>query len=142
MGVLRGTVEEKELSGTVISSARSSLLKMKLLAAVVVVVMAGYVSGMDVGKGGVYDSPMAQDYYVRRFGFMFGGGRSGMYGLQALQQVEDPMHLHEAARHHPTHHHSHHHHQAQEKAMVELSPVVMKSKDRQPKQFPRFMAVP
>ena len=30
----------------------------------------------------------------------------------------------------------------QEKAMVELSPIVMKSKDRQPKQFPRFMAVP
>merc|ERR1711936_1458231 len=87
MGVLRGTVEEKELSGTVISSARSSLLKMKLLAlvVVVVVVMAGLVSGMDVGKGGVYDSPMAQDYYVKRFGFMFGGGRSGMYGLKALQ---------------------------------------------------------
>ena len=40
---------------------------------------------MDVGKGGVYDSPMAQDYYVKRFGFMFGGGRSGMYGLKALQ---------------------------------------------------------
>merc|ERR1712018_487480 len=86
MGVLRGTVEEKELSGTVVSSARSSLLKMKLLASVVVVVvMAGFVSGMDVGKGGVYDSPMAQDYYVKRFGFMFGGGRSGMYGLKALQ---------------------------------------------------------
>ena len=84
--VLRGTVEEKELSGTVVSSARSSLLKMKLLASmVVVVVMAGCVSGMDVGKGGVYDSPMAQDYYVKRFGFMFGGGRSGMYGLKALQ---------------------------------------------------------
>merc|ERR1712190_1667 len=85
MGVLRGTVEEKELSGTVISSARRSLLKMKLLASVVAVVMAGCVSGMDVGKGGVYDSPMAQDYYVKRFGFMFGGGRSGMYGLKALQ---------------------------------------------------------
>merc|ERR1712223_654793 len=86
MGVLRGTVEEKELSGTVVSSARSSLLKMKLLASVVVVmVVAGCVSGMDVGKGGVYDSPMAQDYYVKRFGFMFGGGRSGMYGLKALQ---------------------------------------------------------
>merc|ERR1711884_337037 len=85
MGVLRGTVDEKELSGTVVSSARSSLLKMKLLASVVVVVMAGCVSGMDVGKGGVYDSPMAQDYYVKRFGFMFGGGRSGMYGLKALQ---------------------------------------------------------
>merc|ERR1711978_155444 len=78
--------EEKELSGTVISSARSSLLKLKLLASVVVaVVMVGLVSGMDVGKGGVYDSPMAQDYYVKRFGFMFGGGRSGMYGLKALQ---------------------------------------------------------
>merc|ERR1712117_208292 len=86
MGVLRGTVEEKELSGTVVSSARSSLLKMKLLASVVVaVVTAGLVSGMDVGKGGVYDSPMAQDYYVKRFGLMFGGGRSGMYGLKALQ---------------------------------------------------------
>merc|ERR1712038_1080576 len=85
--VLRGTVEEKELSGTVISSARSSLLKMKLLASVVAVggVVGGLVSGMDVGKGGVYDSPMAQDYYVKRFGFMFGGGRSGMYGLKALQ---------------------------------------------------------
>merc|ERR1719239_549351 len=47
--------------------------------------LAGLVSGMDVGKGGVYDSPMAQDYYVKRFGFMFGGGRSGMYGLKALQ---------------------------------------------------------
>merc|ERR1712083_180109 len=108
----------------------------------VLLVIVGCSLGMELGRSGVYDSPMAQDYYVRRFGFMFGGGRSGMYGLQALQQVEDPMHLHEAARHHPTHHHSHHHHQAQEKAMVELSPVVMKSKDRQPKQFPRFMAVP
>merc|ERR1739842_154748 len=76
------------------SSARSSLLlKMKLL--LLVVVLAGLVSGMDVGKGGVYDSPMAQDYYVKRFGFMFGGGRSGMYGqdhllLQHLQQVQEP----------------------------------------------------
>merc|ERR1711971_819383 len=89
MGVLRGTAQGKELSGTVIffSSARSSLLKnMKLLLLLLVVVtLAGLVSGMDVGKGGVYDSPMAQDYYVKRFGFMFGGGRSGMYGLKALQ---------------------------------------------------------
>merc|ERR1711882_20495 len=67
-----------------LSSARSSLLNMKVVL-VVVVVMMGLVSGMDVGKGGVYDSPMAQDYYVKRFGFMFGGGRSGMYGLKALQ---------------------------------------------------------
>ena len=28
---------------------------------------------------------MAQDFYVRRFGFLFGGGRSGMFGLKALQ---------------------------------------------------------
>merc|ERR1712203_269529 len=84
--VLRGTVEEKELSGTVVSSsARSSLLKNMKLLVVVVVTLAGLVSGMDVGKGGVYDSPMAQDYYVKRFGFMFVGGRSGMYGLKALQ---------------------------------------------------------
>merc|ERR1711936_309417 len=67
------------------SSARSSLLKNMKLLTVVVVTLAGLVSGMDVGKGGVYDSPMAQDYYVKRFGFMFGGGRSGMYGLKALQ---------------------------------------------------------
>ena len=67
------------------SSARSSLLNIMKLLAVMVVVTAGLVSGMDVGKGGVYDSPMAQDYYVKRFGFMFGGGRSGMYGLKALQ---------------------------------------------------------
>merc|ERR1712117_285569 len=86
MGVAGGCFHWNQLSGTVISSARSSLLKMKLLASVVVaVVMAGLVSGMDVGKGGGYDSPMAQDYYVKRFGFMFGGGRSGMYGLKALQ---------------------------------------------------------
>merc|ERR1712241_1022911 len=86
MGVAGGCFYWNQLSGTVVSSARSSLLKMKLLASVVaVVVMVGLVSGMDVGKGGVYDSPMAQDYYVKRFGFMFGGGRSGMYGLKALQ---------------------------------------------------------
>ena len=47
--------------------------------------LLGLVGAMEIGKGGVYDSPMAQDYYVKRFGFMFGGGRSGMYGLKALQ---------------------------------------------------------
>merc|ERR1711989_214394 len=118
MGVLRGTAQGKELSGTVfLSSARSSLLNMRLLA-VMVVVTAGLVSGMDGGKGGVYDSPMAQDYYVRRFGFMFGGGRSGMYGLEALQQVEDPMHLHSRHSSSPFHHQHHqlhqHHHQAKQ----------------------------
>merc|ERR1712231_31230 len=69
----------------------------------------GLALAMDLGRSGVYDSPMAQDYYVRRFGFMFGGGQSGMYGIEALQQVEDPMHLH--TRHSspsPSHHHQHH----------------------------------
>jgi len=109
----------------------------------VLLLVVGSSLGMELGRSGVYDSPMAQDYYVRRFGFMFGGGRSGMYGLEALQQVEDPMHLHSRHSSPSHHHHQHHHHQAkQEKAMVELSPIVMKSKDRQPKQFPRFMAVP
>jgi hypothetical protein len=35
--------------------------------------------------GGVYDSPAATDFYVRQFGFMFGGGRSGVLGLKAMQ---------------------------------------------------------
>ena len=44
-----------------------------------------YVHGMDYGGTGVWDSPMATDYWVKRFGFMWGGGSSGMYGLKALQ---------------------------------------------------------
>merc|ERR1712179_291503 len=80
-----GSGEGAQWHGFFFSSARSSLLKILKLLAVMVVGTAGLVSGMDVGKGGVYDSPMAQDYYVKRFGFMFGGGRSGMYGLKALQ---------------------------------------------------------
>ena len=36
-------------------------------------------------SGGVYDSPAATDFYVRQFGFMFGGGRSGVLGLKAMQ---------------------------------------------------------
>ena len=42
-------------------------------------------NAMDYGRSGVYDSPMANDYYVKRFGFLFGGGRSGRNGLDALQ---------------------------------------------------------
>ena len=47
--------------------------------------LLGGALSLDVGRAGVYDSPMATDYYVQRFGFMFGGGRSGMHGLEALQ---------------------------------------------------------
>jgi len=46
-------------------------------------------SAMDYGRSGVYDSPMATDYYVKRFGFLFGGGRSGKNGLAALQKTAD-----------------------------------------------------
>ena len=131
---------------------------MKLLT-VMVLVTAGLVSGMDVGKGGVYDSPMAQDYYVKRFGFMFGGGRSGMYGLKALQadglvaqrqevkpavQMRNsvdtyykavmPSKVKATRRKLVT--------QAlqKEKVMVELAPKMMG--ESKPKMFHRFMAVP
>ena len=41
--------------------------------------------GMEIGAGGGWDSPMATDYWVKRFGFMWGGGSSGMSGLKAVQ---------------------------------------------------------
>merc|ERR1712183_682781 len=128
----------QSVSGSLLARTRLSGMRQCL----VLLLVVGSSLGMELGRSGVYDSPMAQDYYVRRFGFMFGGGRSGMYGLQALQQVEDPMHAFHS-RHHQVHHHHHHRQAKQEKAMVELSPIVMKkSTERQPKQFPRFMAVP
>ena len=43
------------------------------------------VMSMEIGKGGVYDSPLATDRYVRQFGFLFGGGRSGVKGIEAFQ---------------------------------------------------------
>merc|ERR1712168_1291128 len=57
-----------------------------LLVSQVVVVMA-----MELGKSGVYDTPLATDQLVREFGFLFGGGRSGVQGIQALQDHNDPM---------------------------------------------------
>merc|ERR1712212_945026 len=163
MGVLRGTAQWKELSGTFFfSSARSSsLLNMKLLA-VMVVVTAGLVSGMDVGKGGVYDSPMAQDYYVKRFGFLFGGGRRGMHGIEALQadglvaeggKVETKAPAEEMRNSVDTYYKAvlpskvktHSRKLAtqalqKEKVMVELAPRMMG--ESKPKMFHRFMAVP
>ena len=44
-------------------------------------------TAMDSGEAGVYDSPMALDLYAKRFGFMFGGGRSGIEGLKAMQVI-------------------------------------------------------
>ena len=45
--------------------------------------------GMEIGSGGVWDSPMATDYWVKRFGFMWGGGSSGMSGLKAMQVKQE-----------------------------------------------------
>merc|ERR1712002_1355054 len=87
MGQSIGTVwRVRRLSGKRLLGATSqliSLCKMKSLLLVLVTVAGGL--GMDLGEGGVYDSPMAQDYYVKRFGFMFGGGRSGIGGIKALR---------------------------------------------------------
>ena len=44
--------------------------------------------GMEIGAGGVWDSPLATDYWVKRFGFMWGGGSSGMSGLKAMQVTQ------------------------------------------------------
>ena len=127
-----------------------------------VVVMAGCVSGMDVGKGGVYDSPMAQDYYVKRFGFLFGGGRSGMHGIEALQadglvekegKVEAKAPAEEMRNSVDTYYKAVMPSKVKatrrklvtqalqkEKVMVELAPKMMG--ESKPKMFHRFMAVP
>merc|ERR1711864_38024 len=59
---------------------------LKMQEVMLVLVAAALGKSLDLGSSGVYDSPMAQDYYVKRFGFLFGGGRSGMSGLKALQE--------------------------------------------------------
>merc|ERR1711862_874038 len=97
------------------------------------------VPGMELGKSGVYDTPLATDQLVKEFGFLFGGGRSGVQGIQALQDHIDPM------PHSPPplvdrvdnifH--------VKEKGVVELSPIMLESSNtRKPKMFSRFMAVP
>ena len=40
---------------------------------------------MDYGRSGVWDSPLATDYWVKRFGFMWGGGNSGLHGIEAFK---------------------------------------------------------
>merc|ERR1719167_1988889 len=126
-----------------------------------------FVYGMDYGQAGVYDSPMATDYYVKRFGFLFGGGRSGNSGLQAMQKAADlgyknslpttvynPSGLYglKAMRNSvydfpqpsvpsakPLTRLSFL--RVKEKKMVELSPIKLEL-NRNPKTFSRFMAVP
>merc|ERR1711874_303872 len=132
------------------TSARSSelfegkesraFLRMRSFAAVALLLVL--VGAMEIGKGGVYDSPMAQDYYVKRFGFLFGGGKVetkapaeemrnsvDTYYKAVLPSKAKP-HLRKLAT------------QAlqKEKAMVELAPKMIG--ESKPKMFHRFMAVP
>merc|ERR1719234_492182 len=118
---------------------------------------------MEIGKGGVYDSPMSQDYYVKRFGFMFGGGRSGMHGIEALQadglvsevngKVEVKAPAEEMRNSVDTYYKAvlpkstrvkarklRTQALQKEKVMVELAPKMMG--ESKPKMFHRFMAVP
>eukprot|EP00092_Neocalanus_flemingeri_P106038 GFUD01135998.1.p1 GENE.GFUD01135998.1~~GFUD01135998.1.p1 ORF type:complete len:145 (+),score=47.67 GFUD01135998.1:164-598(+) len=132
--------------------------------------MASLVMSMDYGGSGVYDSPMATDYYVKRFGFMFGGGRSGMYGIQAFKAMSEPSFrprslttpynpsglyglkaMHKSVPDYPQpslsivptlpNHYADK--LMQERKMVKLSPLMVDMKqDRKPKMFIRFMAAP
>merc|ERR1719234_22831 len=120
---------------------------------------------MEIGKGGVYDSPMSQDYYVKRFGFMFGGGRSGMHGIEALQadglvsegngKVDTKAPAEEMRNSVDTYYKAvlpsttrvkvqrrklRTQALQKEKVMVELAPKMMG--EAKPKMFHRFMAVP
>jgi len=107
---------------------------MGVLVTQVLVVMA-----MELGKSGVYDSPLATDELVREFGFLFGGGRSGVKGIQALQDHNDPMPHSPPPLVNRVDNLLH----VKEKGVVELSPIMLKnSNTRKPKMFSRFLAVP
>merc|ERR1712073_273925 len=58
--------------------------------AVVLCAVVAAVAGMDYGGTGVWDSPMATDYWVKRFGFMWGGGNSGLHGIEAFKSASYP----------------------------------------------------
>ena len=60
---------------------------MVLSAVMAVTMMVTGVSALNKGRAGVWDSPSATDHFVQRYGFLFGGGRSGVHGLRALQSL-------------------------------------------------------
>merc|ERR1712098_9494 len=39
---------------------------------------------LDLGRSGVWDSPLATDQFVKQFGWTFGGGRRGVAGVQVM----------------------------------------------------------
>jgi len=116
---------------------------------------------MDFGGGGVWDSPMATDHYVRQFGWMFGGGRSGMAGMKALTSnriSKDDMKMSNPYEYDydknnrinlfpsPSLVVAAPHFQVrpviQSRRMVKLAPLVMKGSDKKNLKFQPFMAVP
>lgn len=127
--------------------------------------MSHLVSSMDYGGGGVYDSPMAADYYVQRFGFMFGGGWSGVPWMMAIKVISEPssspilprtmynpsglysaegaegMEESVAKFQHPFIPTKSFTAFNKEKKMVELGTLTVEAKQKL-KTFPRFMAVP
>jgi len=116
---------------------------MKLVLSLLLSVAAA--SPLDLGSGGVYDSPAATDFYVRQFGFMFGGGRSGVLGLKAMQENVERFHrLNLPAV--PSLRPEESRVGSNEKNMVELDPLMMETSksgsSSSPKMFHRFMAVP
>merc|ERR1712115_44357 len=134
MGVVRGLCAGLDVRAHTLGRMQSFYVLAALL---------GVTACMDVGRSGVYDSPLANDYYVRRFGFMFGGGRSGLKGLQAMQNILDPRHSYIQ----PSYYSSFYHRPSPARTEVELTPLLVESKanqlDRQSKtSFHRFKAVP
>ena len=63
----------------------SSSMMMRLVMAVILMVTGAV--ALNKGRAGVWDSPSATDHFVQRYGFLFGGGRSGVHGLRALQSL-------------------------------------------------------
>jgi len=58
-----------------------------LICIVLVCVAISLASPLDLGFGGVYNSPEANLYWARRFPGLFGGASAGgMGGLRALQE--------------------------------------------------------
>merc|ERR1711931_372441 len=111
---------------------------------------------MDYGRSGVYDSPMANDYYVKRFGFagltalqrttdhsyktsipVSIYNPSGLYGLRAMRNSVY-SYLQPAKKSFRS---SFVNTGVKAKKMVELSPIKMEL-NRKQKSFSRFMAVP
>jgi len=109
---------------------------MKVVA--VLACMIVHIYALDIGTGGVYDSPMSTDRYVRQYGYLFGGGRSGFNGLKAIQESQDRFHIYRTPSlprsflgiRRP-------------KSTVELTPLKIDSPTKsKPVLFHRFMAVP